>query len=242
MHLDVVFLPSSLGTLAGRTGVVIDVLRATTSIATALGNGCPEILPVESPEEAMELARNFGRGTHLVGGERKGYKVEGFDLGNSPLEYSQAAVGGRKVILSTTNGTVTTKRVAAQQAKPVLLAAFLNLPAVVRRLLEAGNPATLVCAGREDRFALEDALCAGGIAAEVLKHAGWQGTDSARAAVALWEKTGGPRLAKTMAATEHGAYLASIGFAEDVAVAAQVGTLDLVPVYRDGRIVPMNEE
>lgn len=242
MHLDVVFLPSALGNLAGRTGVVIDVLRATTTVTVALSNGCSEILPVESPEEAIELARNFGRGTHLVGGERKGYKVEGFDLGNSPLEYNQAAIGGRKVILSTSNGTATIRRTAALQARPVFLAALVNLPAVVRRLREAGNPATLICAGREGRFALEDALCAGGIAAEVLNEGGWQGTDSARAAAALWGKIGGPRLAKTLASTEHGEYLASIGFAEDVAVAAQFGTLDLVPVYRDGRIVPMNGE
>ncbi|MGE5549621.1 MAG: 2-phosphosulfolactate phosphatase [Bacteroidota bacterium] len=239
MHLDVIFLPAAIGNLSGRTGVVIDVLRATTTIITALGHGCPEVLPVELPEEAIELARKFGRDSHLVGGERKGFKVEGFDLGNSPLEYDAGTLSGRKVILCTTNGTGAIRRAAAAQARPLLLAAMVNAPSVAKALLSAGNDATLICAGRGDAFAMEDALCAGAMAAEILGEQGWSGTDSAHAAAALWERYGRANLAASLAATEHGAYLASIGFADDVAAASEVGTTTLIPVYREGCVVKL---
>lgn len=242
MDLDVIFSPSGVGNLAGRTAVVIDVLRATTTIITALQNGCPEVLPVELPEEASELARKFGRESHLVGGERKGLKVEGFDLGNSPSEYTREVLVGREVILCTTNGTGAIKRAAAAQARPVYLAALLNAPAVAAQLVAEGSPATLVCAGREDSFSLEDALCAGLIASRVLHHEGWTGTDGARAAIALWEKFGGEDLAAVLAETDHGRYLASIGFAEDLALAGRIGTHDLIPVCREGRVLALNEE
>ncbi len=241
MELDVIFLPSGLGNLLGRTAVVIDVLRATTTIITALQNGCPEILPVELSEEASALARKFGRETHLVGGERKGFKVEGFDLGNSPAEYTPAAIAGRKVILCTTNGTGVVKRVAAAQVKPIYLAAFLNAPAVAERIIKEGNPTTVVCAGREEAFSLEDVLCAGAIATRVLAHTGWRGTDGARAAATLWEKFGGQDLAEVFTQTDHGRYLVSIGFGEDLTLAGRLGTHDLIPVWREGRVLALDE-
>ena len=244
MHLDVVFLPGGINNnnLAGRTGVVIDVLRATTTIIVALSNGCPEILPVDLPEEAMELARKFGRDSHLVGGERKGLKVEGFDLGNSPCEYTAENLSGRKIILCTTNGTRTIRRAASAQARPIYLAALLNAPAVAGSLLAAGNPATLICAGREEAFALEDALCAGAIAAQIIGGSGWAATDGARAAAALWEKYGQNNLETALAETDHGRYLASIGFTADIALASQFGTSKILPVFREGCVIPSDQD
>ena len=239
MDLDVVFLPAGLGSLTGRTAVVIDVLRATTTIITALERGCPAVLPVELPEEAIELARKFGRDSHLIGGERKGLKLDGFDLGNSPHEYTREAMAGRKVILCTSNGTGAIKQAAAAQARPLYLAALLNAPAVARNLLQAGNPATLICAGRGEAFALEDALCAGLITEQVLKHRGWKGTDAARSAAALWAHFGRTKIAAGLAGTDHGQYLSSIGFGEDLTLAAQVGGSDLIPVWRDGCVIPL---
>lgn len=238
MDLDVILLPAGLGNLAGRTAVVIDVLRATTTIVTALDRGCPAVLPVELPEEAIELARKFGRDSHLVGGERKGLKVDGFDLGNSPREYTPEAMAGRRIILCTSNGTGAIKRAAAAQARPLYLAALLNAPAVAANLIQAGNPATLICAGRGEAFALEDALCAGLIAEQILKH-GWKGTDAARSAAALWAHFGRAKIAAGLAGTDHGQYLASIGFGDDLALAAQVGSSALIPVWRDGCVIPL---
>jgi len=242
VDLDVVFLPAGLVNLAGRTAVVIDVLRATTTIVTALGHGCAGMLPVELPEEAIDLVKKLGRDSHLIGGERKGLKMEGFDLGNSPSEYDRAAVAGRKVVFCTTNGTAAIRRTAAAQARPVYLAALVNAPAVAAHLLREGASATLVCAGREEAFALEDALCAGLIASDVLRQRQWTGTDGARAAAALWEKLGRVKTSVTLAATDHGRYLASIGLGEDVAHAAQVGIDTLIPVLREGCLVPLECE
>ncbi len=241
MDLDVVLLPAGLGSLAGRTAVVIDVLRATTTVIIALERGCPAVLPVELPEEAIELARKFGRDGHLVGGERKGLKVDGFDLGNSPLEYTREAIAGRKIILCTSNGTGAIRQAASAQARPLYLAALLNAPAVAANLCRAGNPSTLVCAGRGQAFALEDALCAGLIAEEVLKHRGWTGTDAARSAAALWAHFGRAKLAASLARTDHGRYLSSLGFGEDLALAAQVGSSTLIPVWREGRLIPLTD-
>src|SRR5690554_6236593 len=89
---------------AGKTVVVIDVLRASSTILTALAGGCTEIIPVAEPEEAFALADKYGRDRLLIGGERKGLKIPGFDLGNSPEEYSKEMVSGKKLILCTTNG------------------------------------------------------------------------------------------------------------------------------------------
>lgn len=241
MDLDVIFLPAAINNLAGRTAVVIDVLRATTTIITAFINGCPEVLPVELPAEAIELARKFGRDSHLVGGERKGLKVEGFDLGNSPLEYAPEAVAGRKVILCTTNGTGTIKKAAGSGARPILLAAFNNAPAVTANLLAAGAPATLICSGRTGAFALEDALCAGCIAAEILRADGWTGTDAARAAAVLWEEFGRAKLPASLASTDHGRYLISLDFEADLELAGRVGITDVIPVWRDGRLVALEQ-
>lgn len=239
MHLDVVFLPGGIGGLSGRTGVVIDVLRATTTIINALANGCPGVLPVDQPEEAIELARRLGRDSHLIGGERKGEKVEGFDLGNSPLEYGRVALAGRKVILCTTNGTRAVKRAAAAGARPLLLAALTNAPAVAAHLLGAGAPATLVCAGREEAFSLEDALCAGLICDAILRDRHWTGTDAARAAAALWARFGRARTPAALAGSDHGRYLLSLGYAGDLDFAARVGSTALIPALRDGYLVPL---
>jgi len=236
-QLDVVFVPTPSLNLNGRTGVVIDVLRATTTIITALGSGCPEVLPVDTPEEAIDLARNFDRDSHLIGGERKGLKVGGFDLGNSPGEYTSSALNGRKVILCTTNGTHVIRRSA--QAKPLYLAAFLNASSVAEALIGEDAPATLVCSGCEDAFALEDALCAGLIAKEVLGSRGWVGTDGANAAVALWKAYERRDLANSLKETDHGSYLASIGFADDVSAAAETDKYSLIPVCREGKIITL---
>lgn len=175
--------------------VVIDVLRATSTIVTALAAGAEEIRPAASPEEVRTKLRRLeaARGSRdklLLGGERFGLKIEGFDLGNSPLEYTPETVGGRIILFSTTNGTRTLRRAAGRRglrdapppgaktapspnaravplagettiAKRVLVAAFLNAQAVADRLLEAGQSVVMACAGTRGGFSLEDILLAG---------------------------------------------------------------------------------
>ncbi len=131
----------------GKLCVVIDVLRASTTIVAALAAGCPEIIPVETPEEARRLARTKGL---LLGGERNSLRPEGFDFGNSPLEYTPEKIKGRPIAFTTTNGTRAME--TCRQARCVLLGAFVNLHAVIGDLEENSRGQDeavvhLVCAG-----------------------------------------------------------------------------------------------
>src|SRR5690554_3052027 len=144
---------------AGKTVVVIDVLRASSTILTALANGCPEVIPVAEPKEAFALAEKYGRDQVLLGGEREARKIRGFDLGNSPDEYGKEVVAGKKLIFTTTNGAKAF--LEAGGAAEILVGAFLNISRVCSYLKKKKREIFLFCAGRKGRLALEDLFCAG---------------------------------------------------------------------------------
>ena len=159
MNVDVAFTPASLvpAALGDATALVIDVLRASTSIITALANGCAGVVPVGDPDSARHRAAASPGA--LVAGERHGDPLEGFDLGNSPLEFTRERVGGRTVFLTTSNGTAAllAVRVAAQ----VGVAAFVNAAAAARWAVMAGRRVVIACSGDMGRRSLEDEVCAG---------------------------------------------------------------------------------
>jgi 2-phosphosulfolactate phosphatase len=165
--LKVHFLPSltSPEELAGGAVVVIDVLRATTTIVHAVAAGAREVVPCLEIEEARRLAAGFPKGTALLGGERGGLKIEGFDLGNSPEEYNRATVGGKVVVLTTTNGT--RAMMLCRQAKRVLVGAFVNASAVAASLAQEER-IHLLCAGTQGEITREDVLFAGRVAYRLL--------------------------------------------------------------------------
>jgi 2-phosphosulfolactate phosphatase len=173
--------------LQDATVVVIDAVRATTSMVEALANGARGIFPTASTEEAVKLAVSLGREDTLLCGERKGVKIEGFDLGNSPSEFTAEVVAGKRLVMSTTNGTGAFA--AAQEAGRIIACAFTNLSAVAAALAADGGTEDLVvlCAGRQGRFALEDALCAGHLLRKVLDQGGPEAdlNDGAWAALTL---------------------------------------------------------
>src|SRR5213592_3037750 len=158
MKIDVYFTPLGLGAgdLGGRGIVVIDVLRATTTIVTALANGAKAVIPAATSEEAVRLASHLEKDGVLLAGERRSVKIDGFALGNSPREMTPAAVAGKTIVLATTNGTPAL--VAAQGGEPVLAGA---LGEQARQLLAARGDLVVICAGREKQFAIEDAYTAG---------------------------------------------------------------------------------
>lgn len=221
--------------------VVLDVLRASSTITTALANGCSQLLPVAQVEQAVALAGEIN--TPLLGGERQAVKIPGFDLGNSPLEYSPAKVAGKKIILTTTNGTRAILQ-AAQGASVVMVGSLLNARTVAAKI--AGyNSMLLLCAGTRGSFALEDALAAGWIIYELVaareegKYGHWReismndaGVAAYRLALyyrqrpldALWNSSSGQRLAQ-------------LGMAADLTYCAQLNIIDLVPRYHQGMIV-----
>ncbi|MDN5345389.1 MAG: 2-phosphosulfolactate phosphatase [Clostridia bacterium] len=216
-----------------KTTIVVDVLRATTTITVALAAGCLEVIPVLSPEEAIEMRGRLEDERVLLGGERNAVKIPGFDLGNSPLEYTAEVVAGKRLIMTTTNGTRAIRRAAG--GRQVVLGAMINAPAVARHVAAATTDITIVCAGTRDRFSLEDFLTAGLIVAELTDQGDFSLRDGALTARDYYYSHHSD-LATAMKASFHGRLLAELGLEADMDFCAQVGTSDLVPVYSGGVI------
>ena len=238
MRLDVYFTPAELpppATLTDRAVVVIDVLRATSTMVEALANGARNIFAVATTDEAVKIAQNIGRDQTLLAGERKCVRIEGFDLGNSPLEMTREAVSGRQLVMTTTNGTAALAAVAS--ARNVLVASLLNVDAVARELAEADQSIALVCAGREGRFALEDAICAGLLALRLYRRLGqrknW--SDAALAAAQLARRYLSS-IERTLRRAAAGRALIELGFSADVEYCAHLDAHDIVPKYRDRQV------
>lgn len=242
MKIEVYFTPNGLvpGEIAGRTVVAVDLLRASTSIAVALASGAKAVLPAASTEEAIRIAQNLERDQVVLAGERKSVRIEGFALGNSPLEFTPEAVGGKTVVLSTSNGT--SALLAAQGAKEVLVAAAVNFSAVVERAraaLEATGDLVILCSGHERQFAIEDAFAAGRLAKVLLPEGGLRHVALNDAAIAALEiaRHFGDKWLRALRASRHGRELMKLGFAADLKVCGMQDTHPVVPVYADRRIV-----
>ena len=217
MKLDAALTPSDISRLPERdlsttTCVVFDVLRATSSMITALANGAAEIFPVKTIEEARALRKEMPDA--LLGGERHGERIEGFDLGNNPFEYTSLA--GKRIISTTTNGTIALR--ACERAGRVLVGALLNL-AALRDELTRSRPAEvlLVCAGTFETFALEDAIAAGLLAAEFPDA---ELTDAVVAAIATARRFATPL--DGLLAARNGRALAARGRRDQIEWCAQV--------------------
>lgn len=246
MRIDVLFTPAEFTerALAGCTAVVVDVLRASTTIVEALAAGAREVLAVAEVTEALAIAADGGGGREsvVVGGERGGLRCEGFDLGNSPREYTPATVGGRRVVLCTTNGTRAVVAAASGGAAEVLVGAFTNLKSVVNAAARGGRDVTVLCAGSEGRFSLEDAVCAGGVAGGLAYRLGPAAdrTDAASAAEVLF-RAHRESLVRLFTAATHGRRLVDLGLGDDLAAAAALNRHLVVPVLepadRGGRPV-----
>lgn len=237
MRVDVLWVPAEVGSmdLGGRLVVVLDVLRATTSILAALEAGARGVIPVESTEEAMRVADSRGRKGTLLCGERGGRRIEGFDLGNSPADYTSERVGEATLVYDTTNGTGAIRR--ARTASELVLGSFWNLSAVADRIASAGRPAAVLCAGREGRVSLDDALCAGHLVEAVGERVGGEleTDDGAHGARELARRTG-PPTASWLAGTAAGAALVEIGLEEDLERCARMDVSDGLPTLADGEL------
>ena len=241
MSLDVAFAPAGLGKdeVAGRGVFVIDVLRATTTMCAALYHGAKSIIPVGSIEEAMKLAQTLGSADVLLTGERQGKPIPGFALGNSPLEMTESRVKGKTLIMTTTNGTGAL--LASAGAGQVYVASSVNLSlagARARQLLAEGLDLLILCAGREGRFALDDAYTAGRLAMETLGgRTRLDGlNDAAVAAVDLVRRYGG-RWDLPLVRSAAGRALEAIGMGDDVEEAAKQDRYPVLPVWHDRRVV-----
>jgi 2-phosphosulfolactate phosphatase len=210
--------------------VVIDVLRAASTIVSALGAGATGVLPQGGVDEARARARADGA---LLGGEREGLAPPGFDLGNSPRDYDAARCAGRLVVLSTTNGTQAV--LAARGSRRVLAAGLLNVEATARALAAGGaQDVLLLCSGSRGEVAADDVAAAGCLAGHLLLLAAAQPSDAARVALALfdaWKHDLPGLLARSLS----GRRLARIGLTRDIEDCARIDSLPLVAALdRDG--------
>jgi 2-phosphosulfolactate phosphatase len=227
--------PWSADAVRGAHAVVVDVLRATTTIAAALANGAAGVIAVAEPEDAIALGNRLGRERVLFCGERNAVRIEGFDLDNSPASFTPQAVDGKTLVMTTTNGTRALRAVAT--AASVRTAALVNRLAVADALAHEDGDVTIVCAGDGNGFALEDALGAGALVDALLAQiADVELRDGARAAALLYRSVAS-RLPDAVASADHAQSLAEKGFAADVALCAALDTLNVVPLLRDGILV-----
>jgi 2-phosphosulfolactate phosphatase len=227
----------------GRVVAVIDVLRASTTIAVALANGARAVIPFESSEEAVMRSKQMERGAFLLAGERRMLKMEGFDLGNSPAEHSAEAVEGKTVLLTTTNGTKAL--LSLQGARDVVVASYVNLTGVgtmLRAALRGGADITLVCAGQDRQFALEDAACAGRYVSNVSKRLADIDVNDAALAASLIDRKYGDNLLRLFNTAAHGRALAAAGFEGDLAACAAVDSYPVIPIYQDRLITKLGPE
>lgn len=218
--------------LAGHCAVVIDVLRASTTIAWALSSGAAGIVPCVTVEEARQLASQ--RPGTLLGGERSGKRLPGFDFGNSPKEYVAARVSGRQIAFSTTNGTKAMTR--CMGSARVVIGSLINRAAVCRAVTDEER-IDLICAGTNGEFSMEDSLAAGAMVEQLLLANGERVmNDAARTAHALWRDTSRSKLEDTIHRirevlweSQGGRNLAAIGLASDIEEAAELDESQIVP-------------
>lgn len=211
--------------------VVIDVFRATSAICTAFQHGVQEIIPVASVEEALEYKKKG----YMVAAERNGEIVEGFDMGNSPFSYMGEEIKGKKIVLTTTNGTKAVER--AKAADQLIVGSFLNLDAVCDFLEKTQKNVILLCAGWKDRYNLEDSLFAGAVIQKMSKNPRYTGlADSSIAAMHLYSLAQSD-LNSFLATSSHRNRLKRLNLDEDIRYCLQENTMDIVPIFEGNALV-----
>ena len=242
MNINVLLTPAELPKSSEngeRVAIVIDVLRASTTICIAFSSGVQAILPSASVEEARAMYNALPKSIRVLGGERHGVRQEGFDLGNSPLEYTPDMVEGKMVSFTTSNGTAALQLV--RDADSVYIGSFMNLQALSEYIADKHTDRnleiTIICAGSNGTFSLEDAVCAGGFAGYLSSFIpSAYLSDSAVAAECLYSNFS-DNLLGFLQSTSHGMYLTDLGFSDDIECAADLNSLTVVPMISGDSII-----
>ncbi len=221
--------------LEGWAAIVVDVLRATTTVVAACAAGCVRIIPVADPCAARARAALFPAAEVLLAGERGGEPIPGFPLGNSPLEYTPERVRGRTILLTTTNGTAA--MLSAGSAGVAAAAALTNVSAAAGWSLRQGRDLVVLCSGDGGAFSVEDAVCAGLIVSRAAAAPGVDLSDAAVAALGLGEYYA-PRMGDLRVASPWARRLVRAGRSADVDACLRLDTTDMVPIIDAGGIVP----
>lgn len=224
----------------GRVIVIIDVLRASTSIAVALANDARAVIPFDSTDDVVTRAKAFDRSEVRLAGERQMRPIPGFDLGNSPREFTREAVEGKTVLMTTTNGTAAIGTV--QGARDVVIASYVNFSAVsamLRAALRGGTDICIVCAGREKQFSLEDAACAGRYVHQISRRLSGVELNDAALAAMLIDRRYADNILRLFSASAHGRALSEAGFGEDLTMCAAIDSYPVIPLFQDRQITKL---
>ncbi len=236
-RIDLYATPSELerASLDARPILVVDVLRSCTTIATALQNGAAKIIPVKTVEEATRLHETLDPKTSLLCGEREGRKVSGFQLGNSPREFTRKKVNGATLIFASTNASPLMAGPLA--GRDQMLLGYVNLSATVKAVSGVSGGLTIVCAGRNGRFSLEDTACAGALIRRIWESTPGLEVNDAAVFARDFDLAQGGSPEGILRRSEHGRYLIELGFEDDLPVCAAIDSVPVVPVLKEGRIM-----
>ena len=245
MRIDAFFGPGGVtpADTTGRVVIVIDVLRASTSIAVALANGARAVIPLDGTEDVVTRAKAFDRSEVRLAGERQMRPIPGFDLGNSPKEFTREAVEGKTVLLTTTNGTAAISVI--QGARDVMIGSYVNFSAVLtmsRAALRGGTDIVIVCAGQDKQFSLEDAACAGRFVHHVSRRLSDVALNDAALAAMLIDRRYSDNILRLFAASAHGRALSEAGYGDDLTDCAAVDSCPVIPLYQDRQITKLGPE
>ena len=236
MNIDIIISADHIeeSLLRDKVVVVIDMLRATSVITTAFMNGCKEVIPYLTVEEVREKSTEFKSGQCVLGGERRAVKIEGFDLSNSPLEYTEDVVKGKTVIMTTTNGTRTLTE--CSKAKRVFVGAMINGKAVAKKLIELGDDVVIVNAGTNGQFSMDDFICAGYMINKMLKMSSkLYLTDIAKTANYIYENNTG--IESFIKNARHYGVMKDLNLMDDISYCMKKNITNIVPEYKDGHII-----
>jgi len=236
MKIDLLFSPIQADELffTGKTTVVIDVLRASSTIIEALSNGAKEVVPVGTVEFAVKVSGGIFGGQTLLGGERNTKKIEGFALGNSPSEYTREIISGKAIVFYSTNGSRAI--VKAKYSSNLFVCSFNNLSAVANHLKILNEDVIILCSGNNNFMSLEDSVCAGMLVNKLVAiDKNLVLTDSSTSAMTLF-KSFGKNIPKFLSETDHGKILIENGFGSDLKDCAELDSTKVIPYYSDNTI------
>ena len=213
--------------------VVIDVLRATSAMCAAFDNGILSIIPVPTIEEALEYKKKG----YLVGAERKGQIVEGFDFGNSPFSYMKEEFRGKEVVLTTTNGTKSLD--VAKDAETVVVGSFLNLTALSKWLSKQDKNILCLCSGWQDKFNLEDTICAGAISDFLISTGNFISIEDSSIAAKYLFLSAKDNYLGYLKSSSHRRRLKHLNLNEDIKYCLTPDQTDVIPILVNGKLIKL---
>ena len=233
MNIDIIISADHIkqNQMKDKVVVVIDMLRATSVITTALANGCKKVIPVLTVEEAFEIASKDKENT-ILGGERQAVKIDGFDFSNSPLEYKKELVEGKDVVITTTNGTRAIN--GCEGAYKIFVGAMINARAIALKVAKEEKDVVFLNAGTNGQFSMDDFICAGYMISSLIENKQYKLTDIAKTAKYIYESNN--NIIDYIKSARHFSVITSLGLQDDLAYCMKKDLYSIVPEYKNKEI------